>query len=47
MADYFQKHGIFFTAGHGDHVRLAAAPFTSKEDIRKLLDTAAQWKKIG
>ena len=46
MADYFQQHGVFFTAGHGDHVRLAAAPFTSEEDIRKLLEVAKMWKKF-
>ena len=46
MADYFQQHGVFFTAGHGDHVRLAAAPFTSEEDIHKLLEVAKMWKKL-
>ena len=44
MADYFQQKGIFFTAGHGNHVRLAVAPFTSEEDMKKLLAAAAEWK---
>ena len=44
MADYFQQNGIFFTAGHGNHVRLAVAPFTSEEDMKKLLAAAAEWK---
>lgn len=44
MAAYFQAQGIFLTAGHGEHIRLAVAPFTSEEDIEKLLAAAAEWK---
>lgn len=44
MTDYFQKQGVFLTAGHGNHVRLAVAPFTSEEDMKKLLAVAAEWK---
>lgn len=43
MAAYFQSHGVFITAGHGDHVRISVNAFTSPEDIGKLIETAENW----
>ncbi|MCD7814873.1 MAG: aminotransferase class V-fold PLP-dependent enzyme [Lachnospiraceae bacterium] len=44
MAAFFQENGVFLNAGHGAHIRLAVAPFTSEEDIRRLLHVAKQWQ---
>lgn len=47
MAAYFQAQGIFLNAGHGEHIRLAVAPFTSEEDIHCLLSAAKDWKVLN
>lgn len=43
MTDFFESHGVFFSCGKDGYVRISAAPFTTQEDIRRLLETAAQW----
>ena len=47
MAAFFQSKGVFLNAGHGDHVRLAVAPFTSESDIERLLSAAEEWKLLN
>jgi len=43
MVDYCLDHGVFFSKGIDQYVRVAVAPFTTQEDIDTLLQVAKDW----
>ena len=44
LVDYCLERGVLFSRGRDGHVRISVAPFTTRGDMDKLLDTFRQWK---
>ena len=47
MTDFFLKNGVFFSCGKPGLVRMSIAPFTTGEDIERLLEVARMWKETN
>ena len=45
LVDYCLERGVLFSRGRDGHVRISVAPFTTRGDMDKLLDTFRQWKQ--
>jgi len=44
MTDFFLENGVFFSCGKAGLIRISVAPFTTEQDIDRLLEVAQMWK---
>ena len=44
MTDFLARRGVYVSTGKHGYVRISVAPFTSGEDIQRLLEAAAAWR---
>lgn len=45
LQQFFQENGVFFSVGKEGYCRISVAPYTTQEDIDRLLEVAALWKQ--
>lgn len=45
MVDFFLERGVFFSRGRMDCIRISVAPFTTREDMDRLLRVARLWRE--
>lgn len=44
LAEYFLNNGVYISGGKGKFIRVSIAPFTTEEDINRILEIAEDWK---
>lgn len=44
LAEYFLNNRVYISGGKGNFIRISIAPFTTEEDIARILELAKRWK---